>query len=332
VGARQRCSKCQGCWSCDNACAKRAWRLHKLFCTENPTLKRHVPTELAIERALTRIPKAEEVPDDAVCYVCHHRHGPDGSAVPLRGCACRGPSAGFAHVDCLVEMASRNKFVTVEGRGPISRWRHCATCHQQFTGALEIEMARRCWRYFRDTPSRVDKCHAGKSLAGVLATFGELDVVERLHDEAGRGVADDNLILSMEAERARSLVKLFRPRDALEILSRVRPRMELRANAHVRIKYNYVMSTTLAVLGRVEDALPLTADVVECARTDQYGPHSAGTLNAMDFRAVFLQKNGGFEEAKVMLRHVLAARTRLLGPNHEQTRRTVDILRRVAAL
>jgi len=85
--ARHRCSKCQvgasdlfvrrvpvfspqACWFCGTACAKRVWRIHKLHCTDNPTLKRHVATEMAFERILATLRRTEPIPDDAQCYIC----------------------------------------------------------------------------------------------------------------------------------------------------------------------------------------------------------------------------------------------------------------------
>jgi len=309
------------------ACAKRAWRMHKLFCTDDPALKPYVPIEMAIERALAKILKTEEVPDDAVCYICLDREGPDASALPLRGCACRGPS-GWVHADCLAEMAKRDDVLTIEGRGRINRWSTCATCLQVFNGALMLEMDRRRWREDRDF------CRAQLDLSEALLCREEFDVSERLYEEARRGVASHDPIyhphiLPAEVVRARALLQVGRSRDALEILTRIRPMMELRAD-RARVEYVKVMSAVLTELGRFSEALPFAATAVDVARFF-FGPQSQEALDAMFVQSQLFARVGRVDEAKATLVHVLAAHKRLFGPEHEHTRKTQDVLRCIEA-
>ena len=45
------------------------------------------------------------VSDGASCYICLDE-GPDEAGKPLvRDCSCRGDTAGFAHLSCIIEYA-----------------------------------------------------------------------------------------------------------------------------------------------------------------------------------------------------------------------------------
>jgi len=291
---------------------------------------------MAVERALTTMPKTE-VKGDAVCYICMDREGPDGGAVPLRGCACRGPSAGFVHVDCLAEMARRDKFMTVAGRGRMSRWTYCAVCYQMFTGALEVSIDRSHWRHFRQaTTNSVDKCEALTTLARTLLEHKEFTAADRLYEGALRDVAGDaiyrDILLQAQISRAGALSNMGRPRDAFEILTRLQPMMVEEPGVRVarHADYNKVITATLVNVGRAEDALPVAARAVELS-TIANGPQSREALDGMCVQAQLFAAVGRVQEAKAMLGHVLAARTRLLGPLHEMTRKTQDALRRIEA-
>jgi E3 ubiquitin-protein ligase DOA10 len=49
------------------------------------------------------------VPDGASCYICLDE-GPDEEGKPLvRDCSCRGDTAGFAHLSCIIEYAKQKK-------------------------------------------------------------------------------------------------------------------------------------------------------------------------------------------------------------------------------
>ncbi len=47
------------------------------------------------------------VPDIPSCYICLDE-GPDEAGKPLvRDCSCRGDTAGFAHLSCIIEYAEQ---------------------------------------------------------------------------------------------------------------------------------------------------------------------------------------------------------------------------------
>jgi len=130
--------------------------------------------------------------------------------------------------------------------------------------------------------------------------FEEFDVAERLHQEARRGMdEDDPAIVQSEFVWAGALNNARRPRDALEILTRVRPRMEL-WDAFLRTEYNKVMAVTLFDLGRFDEALPSAAKAVELSGSVS-GPQSPETLDSLFVQAQVLAETGRFEAAKATL-------------------------------
>ena len=76
-----------------------------------------------------------------ICWICHEGAS---AAAPLlsTGCACRG-SAGLAHLTCLVTAANHD--VTV--------WNVCPTCKQEFTGELDVQLAKARWALVRERPA-----------------------------------------------------------------------------------------------------------------------------------------------------------------------------------
>lgn len=74
------------------------------------------------------------------CWVCCEG---SSSEAPLlaTGCACRG-TAGLAHLSCLVKAAMHD--VTV--------WTACPTCKQEFTGEVDVGLARARWALVCDRP------------------------------------------------------------------------------------------------------------------------------------------------------------------------------------
>jgi len=274
---------------------------------------------MAFERVLAKLPKTE-VPDGAQCYICL-----DGGDDLLRECACRGASAGFAH--CLAEMAARNAAMTSEGRRLLNRWTDCATCQQSFTGALDVEMSRRCWRRFRDAPR--DKRKALGSVAIGLRDRDENDAADRLEEEAHRSLRrDDPRVLFLEIRRAASIMKT-NVTAALEILTtRLRPRIAQCTNGAFREEYARNMARILDKLGRSQDGHKFAAENVELA-VAHYGPESSMTLTSKRMHAALLILVGRVDEGIAILEQVHA--TRVLGADHCDTRDTKHMLDGVSA-
>mmetsp|Transcript_26033 Transcript_26033/g.104162 ORF Transcript_26033/g.104162 Transcript_26033/m.104162 type:complete len:340 (-) Transcript_26033:258-1277(-) len=318
--ANLRCSKCQACWFCDKKCAKRAWRTHKLYCTDDPVRKRHIAVEMAFERIVARKPRTE-VPDDAVCYICL-----DGGDGLLRGCACRGPSAGFAHVDCLVEMAKRDPWILVEGRNMLNRWTMCGTCRQPFAGEVEAEMARRRWRLHRDDLTPFEKRHVCLSASVTLKWNDEPDASDLLY-QAGKPcyARDDAVLLMAEIERAEADTNAD---AALERLTALGARC--RHPPLLRGLHAHRMARRLGLLGRFQDALHFAAESIAISAAET-GPESNVTLEGMVIYGLLLDDLGRVDEGIAMLTNVLATQTRVLGADHPGTHRTQRLMDTLSA-
>ena len=80
---------------------------------------------------------------NASCWICF-REGPDESGKPLRrDCSCRGESAGFGHVSCLVEYA-KQKSEQWDGRDPnefVEPWAFCPNCRQDYQNELAVDLS-----------------------------------------------------------------------------------------------------------------------------------------------------------------------------------------------
>ena len=116
-------------------------KLHKRVCSEDPSIKPHVPIEMAVERALKRLPSQRTAPADATCYICL-----DHDSKLVRGFACRGDSAGFVHRECLIELAERDEEGSTRSKFSFN---FCINCKQGFTGALQLQLVRHLWRRHR---------------------------------------------------------------------------------------------------------------------------------------------------------------------------------------
>jgi hypothetical protein len=78
------------------------------------------------------------------CWICLD-DGPDATGrPPMRDCSCRGSDAGFAHISCIVEYATRkcsddrSSCCPDEFKKP---WTQCPNCKQFFIGLLNTELA-----------------------------------------------------------------------------------------------------------------------------------------------------------------------------------------------
>ena len=109
-----------------------------------------------------------DAPPDAVCYICLER----GTEPMVRNCACRGPAAGFAHLECLVQYA-----VAAAGTNSESRWRTCGLCKQLHYSAVELHLARARWERARGrAEGDEERLQATTALAQALTDEGNGDL------------------------------------------------------------------------------------------------------------------------------------------------------------
>jgi hypothetical protein len=126
----------------------------------------------------------------------------------MRGCACRGSDAGFAHLSCLVETATHgddNDDTDYRYADDTDRWGVCPICKQDFTGEVRLGLAQARWKLYRTRDiDDLQRLNAADGLAsalqecagdntGALPLFQEVLAVSRRVD----GNDDANTLVSM---------------------------------------------------------------------------------------------------------------------------------------
>ena len=84
------------------------------------------------------------------CYICFEA-GPDESGRPLtRDCSCRGNSAGFAHLSCIVRFAE-GRSENYHNDGNMNKfsdpWKCCIYCHQDYQNELAADLGGQFTRF-----------------------------------------------------------------------------------------------------------------------------------------------------------------------------------------
>ena len=314
-----RCTKCKACCYCSERCQKRNWkRIHKRVCTTDPSLRRFVPVEMAIERALLEQPKVQ-APKDAFCYIC--LEGDDGGKL-MRGCACRGDSAGFVHVECLAELA-KSKEASGDLQTVFAGWRKCGNCKHQFTGALGLEMQRRFWRRHRSSQDPYLYNHSTTHLAHCIGANDEFDAANQLLDDASTFAANGEQLLVLKLLRVELLKKNGQQLEALALLQATLPAAKAyTANPLIYCLIMLQITDVLVALGRYQEAHEGAAKLVAFAKA-KFGLENPTTMSAVTKYAFTCAKLGRVEEAKTNFEDVLTIQTRVLGREHPDTQTTI---------
>ena len=147
-----RCAGCKSVGYCGPACQKAGWPSHKKECKrivraaaaekarilEKPRRKYEEAAAAAVEECRARIP------DGAVCYACNK----GGDLV--RGCSCRGPSAGIIHLECLIKFAEAQ----ICDQDYVKVLNKCGQCQQRFEGNVQLALVMTRFQHF------VSCCHS----------------------------------------------------------------------------------------------------------------------------------------------------------------------------
>jgi tetratricopeptide (TPR) repeat protein len=216
------------------------------------------------------------------CTICL-----DNDPLPIQaGCACRG-DAGLAHVECRA-MAAAHRLANGK---LVDGWWKCATCGQEFTGAMQLGLAEAWWSTAQRLPEEdEERLGAGGILASALDAHGK-------HAEA--------VTLYREVLVARRRVMGPEHPDTL-----------LTANN---------LAIALDYQGKHAEAVTLLREVL-VARRRVLGPEHPSTLTTANNLAAALDSQGKHAEAVTMHREVLAVKRRVLGPEHPDTLATANNL------
>ena len=276
--------------------------------------------EKAIERALAKQPKVQ-APKDAFCYIC--LEGEDGGKL-MRGCACRGTSAGFVHLECLTELAIR-KEASGDPEAAFKAWTTCANCKQNFEGALGVEMDRRFWRRYRSSQDLALFYNSTKLLAVSLRNNDEIDAANELLDEASNCVGNNTgMLMELKLLRAQMLRMHGQKIEALGRLQAMLPEAKVYTHTYSRTLQH--LADVLLDLDRYQEAHKAAADAVTFAKA-KFGLEDPRTLEAVTTYAVACAKLGRVEEAKATFDDLLITQTRVLGRDHPLTQYTVTDMR-----
>ena len=164
------CSRCRGAKYCSAACQKVHWKQggHKQECIPagHPGVVTKTVAATAA-RAGARVGSCV-----GTCIICL-----DSDPSPIQsGCACRG-DAGLAHVECRAEAAAHR----LKNSKTPDGWWECATCGQDFTGAMQLGLAEAWWSRVQRLPE-VDeqRLRAAANLARSLGEQSKLAEAEAM--------------------------------------------------------------------------------------------------------------------------------------------------------
>ena len=325
-GAKLRCTKCKSCYYCSKGCQNKNWRgIHKRVCSTDPQQRPFVPVEMALERALTRQRPAEvPPPTEATCYICLE----NGAEKPLlRGCACRGDSAGYVHFDCLASYAASGETSDDIGSA-IMRWRRCVNCKQLFRGTLELMILRQFWRRHRSGGQQL-RVAASTLLVCVLDSNGEGHAATRLSEATAKQNAENiGYLLQHKLRRARTMASNGQKLEALTLLTSTLPQAKQYDTirmAHMTLDVNMEIANVLLGLERHQECLETASQCVAFAKHHIGNEHS-NTLHSMKLYAAASFNLGRFDESKTVLTEVLSIHTRVFGKDHPGTHETAFLL------
>ena len=310
-----RCTKCKACFYCSQACQKRNWkRIHKRVCSTDPALRPFIRVEMAIERALAK--QQVRAPKDACCYICLDGEG-DGKKL-MRGCACRGDSAGFVHLECLAKLAVSKEDTSAWLKG----WTTCGNCKQLFTGALGLEMDRRFWRHYRSSQDMNLRYNSTKSLGTRLECRDEVDAANQLLDEASNCVSNGQQLLVLKLSRASMLIENGKKLEGLGLLQASLPEAKAyTSNPSLCGMTLLLIAGVLVDLDRNQEAHEMATELVAFCKA-KFGLEDSKTLTALTTYATTCAELGRVEEAKANFEYAITTQTRVLGREHPDTQNT----------
>ena len=310
------CGHCKAVYYCSKACQKRNWkRIHKRAC----------PVEAAVEKVLAKLPPMEQAQKDAFCYICLDGEGDGKSSKLMRGCACRGNSAGFVHIECLAELAM-SKEASRDTDAVSAVWSKCGNCKQKFTGALWLETRRRFWRRYRSSQDLELRYNSTKFLGFCLGDNGEYDAANQLLDDASTCVGNNpEALLDLRISRADMLADHGQKLEALRLLQAILPEAkESSTNPHLYGRALHEITNVLLRLDRNAEAHEMVTELVTFAKA-HYGLEDPKNLIARSLYAVACAKLGRVEEAKVIFEEVITTQTRVFGRDHPHTQYTISL-------
>ena len=245
----------------------------------------------------------------------------------MRGCACRGDSAGFVHLECLTKLAM-SKEASGDIDAAFAGWLKCGNCKQDFQGALELEMKRRSWRRHRSSHDVERHYNSTKCLALCLGDHGECDAANQVLDEASNCTGNNKaVLLELKLVRSRLLMKNGQMLEALGLMQATLPEAKVyTARPHHLFNLMHQITEVLLNLGRYQEAYEAGAETVAIANAN-YSMEDPVTLTSMTMYATACALIARVEEAQAIFEDALTTQIRVFGPEHPQTEQTRQCMR-----
>ena len=224
----------------------------------------------------------------------------------MRGCACRGESAGFVHLECLAQFARKKEEVSNDLETVLYGFMSCVNCKQNFKGALALEMVRRLWRRYRSAQNLTLRYNSVRHLAYCLGQQGDIDASNYLFDEAFKCAGGDmQRVLDLQINRAYLLPSNGHKLEALKILRATLPAAkEYSADKYLYIEAHHQTADILNDLGQYQESLDMGAELISFAEA-KCGRESEYTLNARELHALNCSHLGRVEETKAIFEDIL---------------------------
>ena len=216
-----------------------------------------------------------------------------------------------------------------DGEAVFKAWTTCGNCKQQFTGALQLEMARRFWRHYLSSQDLKQRYGSTSSLAISLGHNNrELAAAKQLFDAASTCVGNNRgLLLELKLHRATLLIQNDQSLEALGLLQAMLP--EAKVYTSCPRLYGLAMQLLADVflgLDRNQEAHEAAAELVAFSQV-HYSMESTQTLKPRTMYAVACAKLGRVEEAEDIFEDVLATQARVFGRDHPYTKDTLRQMR-----
>ena len=271
------------------------------------------------------------------CWICYERAfaaeaGAHSAGPLLRACACRGPDASFSHLPCLVKYASGANDAASRGKS----WRQCPTCKQDYTGELQLGLARARWELVRGRAAEDgERCQAADGLATALTDAGDFEGALPLFEEAlavKRSIyGDDDTdfldmltsignLASLHCDMGNHDLALPLYTEALA----KRRRLLGDEDPATLTSINNFAPLHIA-MGNLGLALALCEEAL-AGRRRVLGDAHPRTLDSISIMALVRDDMGEHAAAATLMREALAGRRRVLGEDHPHTQAAIAVM------
>ena len=294
---------------------------------------------------------------EAVCYLCLDGGGVEAGQPLRRDCACRGSDAGFVHLSCFAEYAAAKSKqahgMNLDMNEFSKPWRVCPGCHQEYQNELAVDIATEFVSFVRRQYPRDTE----RQLVSLYLKLNAFDsMFDRLQPRQMRefGVTADVLLslidrmkgdtlslpirysqMEAKAHNVHGCIALKEGTDESARRAVVHFVNELEASKVVgnagnvaAAKSNIANAKALYEGGNIEELLKNSKELYDL-RVAKYGEEDEYTIIAGKNHALRLQKVDRGDEARELLTKLLATSKRVLGPNHNATKKVESELKQV---